>query len=393
MKTPMKVLKKVLGMLAGAALGYGGISLITWMVDGGMSSPESPSGETGYGLWLPLGLAMLWLFVCFFIHLVLHEAGHLIMGLATGFRFLSFRVFNLTLVKTDEGLRWKRFHIAGTGGQCIMDLPESQDLRTAPWFWYNAGGVLMNILLTVAGIVVLRLSNPAVVAYTFFMMLAFVGLFMAITNGVPMMVGGIGNDGHNIRSMWRHPEDRRLFARSFQMAGQMSRGKRMGEMPPEWFEDIPVDGKSRFLEISYRMSYMALLEDRMQPDKAREVAEEVMALGKKLPQLLRLEVGGERVMLELMTSNRREVVEGLWDNQLARYTERNGKYSPMKNAVLYAYELLYKNDEERAKTYKQRLESHEHEYTMPGETRTALAVIDFIGNARLCHRCGGDAGD
>ena len=366
-------------MLVGAVAGYGGVMLVMWLVDGGMPSAKSHSEGIDYGLMaMSIGFALLWLFVTVFIHLVLHEAGHLITGLLTGYKFLSFRVFKFTIVKTDEGLRWKRFHIQGTGGQCIMEIPEDQDVEKAPWFWYNAGGVLMNLLLAGLSILVLRSFELHLAAFSFFVMMAFVGILVAFMNGVPMIVGGVSNDGYNLWTLWRHPEERRFFVRSLQAAGKLSRGLRMSEMPATWFEDIPVNEQSHYLEISNRILYMALLEDRQRYEEACLVAEELMALGKKLPQLYKLEVGGERVMLELLTTQRHDVVDKLWDKQLERYTIANCKYSPIKCAVLYAYELLHKRDAEKADTYKQQFEAHRDDYTMPGEAKTTTILIESI---------------
>lgn len=378
MDTIQKILKMLLGMLFGAAVGYGGVMLIMWLVDGGMPSAKNHSEGVDYVLMaMSIGFTLLWLFVTIFIHLVLHEAGHLVTGLLTGYRFLSFRVFKFTLVKTDEGLRWKRFHIQGTGGQCILELPENQDVKKAPWFWYNAGGVLMNLLLAGLSIAVLRSFELGMAAFSFFIMMAFVGILVALLNGVPMIVGGVSNDGYNLWTLWRHPEERRFLVRSLQAAGQLSRGIRMCEMPATWFEDIPVNEQSHYLEISNRILYMALLEDQQRYEDARLIAEEVMALGKKLPQLYKLEVGGERVMLELLTTQRHDVVDELWDKQLERYTIANSKYSPIKCAVLYTYELLHKKDSEKANSYHQQFETHQNDYTMPGETRTANHLISY----------------
>ncbi len=366
-------------MLVGAVAGYGGVMLVMWLVDGGMPSAKSHSEGIDYGLKaMSIGFALLWLFVTVFIHLVLHEAGHLITGLLTGYKFLSFRVFKFTIVKTDEGLRWKRFHIQGTGGQCILEIPEDQDVEKAPWFWYNAGGVLMNLLLAGLSILVLRSFELHLAAFSFFVMMAFVGILVAFMNGVPMIVGGVSNDGYNLWTLWRHPEERRFFVRSLQAAGKLSRGLRMSKMPATWFEDIPVKEQSHYLEISNRILYMALLEDQQRFEEARMVAEELMALGKKLAQLYKLEVGGELVMLELLTTQRHDVVDKLWDKQLERYTIANSKYSPIKCAVLYAYELLHKRDAEKADTYKLQFEAHRDDYTMPGEAKTTTILIESI---------------
>ena len=117
------------------------------------------------------------------------------------------------------------------------------------------------------------------------------------------------------------------------IAGQLSRGKRMSEMPEEWTEDRLITEKSSYLE--------------------------------------------------LMTINRQEVINVVWTKQVARYTEAGCKYSPIKCAVLYAYELLYNHDAEKAEGYKRQLEVHKNGYTMPGEALTALRLIESIEEKSL----------
>lgn len=370
-----KALKLLLGMVAGAAVGYGGAMLIIGLT-GDRGSTAAPSSAIEWGkLALAVGVTALSMGLAVCVHLILHEAGHLLAGLLTGYRFVSFRIFKYTLVQTSEGLRWKRFHIAGTGGQCILELPEGQDPEHAPWFWYNAGGVLANLAVMALSIGVLRSTEPGLVPFALLVVLAFVGLIMALMNGVPVVVGGVSNDGYNIWLLWRHPADRRFFVHSLQAAGQMSRGKRLCELPAEWIEDCPVTAQSNPLQLSARTLYMELLEELGRYDEARQVAEEILRLDRKLPQLFRMEVGGDCVMLELMTTGRREVVEELWTKPLARYTEAGSKYAPIKCAVLYAYERLYNHDADRAETYRRQLEVHASDYTMPGEVATARQLI------------------
>ena len=55
------------------------------------------------------------LFIALFISVLLHEVGHLILGLLAKFKFVSFRVANLTLLKEDGKYKIKKFFIAGTG--------------------------------------------------------------------------------------------------------------------------------------------------------------------------------------------------------------------------------------------------------------------------------------
>ncbi len=69
--------------------------------------------------------------VAFILQIVLHEGGHLLFGLLSGYRFVSFRIFNWTLIRQEGKFRLKRFGIAGTGGQCLM-LPPRQAFGRDP---------------------------------------------------------------------------------------------------------------------------------------------------------------------------------------------------------------------------------------------------------------------
>lgn len=83
---------------------------------------------------------------------------------------------------------------------------------------FNAGRVVTNILLSVISIIVEKYTDMGVVGSSFFTLMAFVGIVMALLNGKPMNMGaGINNDGRNILMLSRSARNRRLFIRSFQI--------------------------------------------------------------------------------------------------------------------------------------------------------------------------------
>src|SRR5699024_5270507 len=58
--------------------------------------------------------------ISFLGHIIIHELGHLIFGLATGYSFVSFRVGSITIIREDGKFKNKKYSIPGTGGQCLM---------------------------------------------------------------------------------------------------------------------------------------------------------------------------------------------------------------------------------------------------------------------------------
>ena len=61
------------------------------------------------------------LVLSFWLQAILHEGGHLVCGLLSGYRFLSFRVGSFTLLRQNGRLVLRRFYLPGTGGQCLLE--------------------------------------------------------------------------------------------------------------------------------------------------------------------------------------------------------------------------------------------------------------------------------
>ena len=136
--------------MVGACIGFVGIIGVRVLVLGdSFDGLHSKFAETGMLETVGVSLlAILILLFSIFLQVLLHEGGHLVCGLATGYRFVSFRIFNLTFIRKDGKLCIKRFSLAGTGGQCLLTPPE-RPLEDIPTTLYNLGGVLANLLTAI----------------------------------------------------------------------------------------------------------------------------------------------------------------------------------------------------------------------------------------------------
>lgn len=371
-----KTLTFILVIVICLALGY----LIGMGIDYMMGDKIDGEPIDRMKLFKAIIIAFVALIVSFISQTVLHEAGHLAGGLMTGYKYLSFRIFSYTLQKEDDGLHWKKFNIAGTVGQCLMCPPDNQDV---PYFWYNAGGVLVNLILCIFAGVMLYMNDLSAIPFSFCIMTLLTGIYLLLMNAIPMKIGGVPNDGMNLLILWRHPEQRKHFHNMMAVAAEQSRGTRPKDMPENWFESEPVNQNSTIMEISGRNLYYARLMDQFRFDEARVVTEEMMKIDKQMPGLYRMEVAGDRVLLELATLNRMEIVNELWnkkDNQivLSKYVKTYSKYIPMKCAILYSYELINNQNPETAQVYYDEVKKKQDTYTQKGEALMALAIMDRL---------------
>ena len=182
--------------MVGACIGFVGVIGVRVLVLGdSFDGLHSKFAETGMLETVGISLlAILILLFSIFLQVLLHEGGHLVCGLATDYRFVSFRIFNLTFIRKDGKLCIKRFSLAGTGGQCLLTPPE-RPLEDIPTTLYNLGGVLANLLTAIlAFLPLLTVDGLPYLLKFFLLMLSLIGILLAGMNGIPMKMGGIGND-------------------------------------------------------------------------------------------------------------------------------------------------------------------------------------------------------
>ncbi|MBQ7834326.1 MAG: hypothetical protein IJ385_00940, partial [Ruminiclostridium sp.] len=110
MKLP-KVLDKILTII-----GYA-LTIVPYLVLGAYAADSASdffAEENLGGELIVMGALLLLAVVLIFVHVIIHEGGHLVCGLISGWKYLSFRVGNLTLVKQDGKLKCKKTTVAGT---------------------------------------------------------------------------------------------------------------------------------------------------------------------------------------------------------------------------------------------------------------------------------------
>ena len=163
--------------------------------------------QNGSKVFLIYGMAVY--LIAVYMQMMIHECGHLIFGLISGYRFVSIRFASFVLTKINGKLRLKRYTLAGTGGQCIMAPPDSAD-DDIPVTLYNLGGCFTNLISALLFIALWFVAaNPFV---SFFLITAALwGLSSALQNGIPMTLPAISNDGKNVIIMRKNKTARRSF--------------------------------------------------------------------------------------------------------------------------------------------------------------------------------------
>ena len=353
----------VLGVILGLAM----ISFVEWQLPEGIGSSEK-----AYRICVML----VFLYLSFFIHIVLHETGHLIFGLMSGYQFSSFRIGTHMLMKENGKLVHRKIKIAGTGGQCLMIPPEMVDGKF-PVVLYNLGGSIVNLVVAALMIPVLVAIDKSSVFALFVFLFIAMGAITGLSNGIPMRTKTVDNDGYNAISLGKSREAMRAFWIQMKTNEQLTKGIRTKDMPEEWFE-VPSDDAMKNPMVATIGVYAA---SRMMDQHRFEEA------GKLIDYMLKIETGMvalhrnllicDQIYLELIGQNRSDRVEALYTKELKKFMKAM-KTFPSVIRLEYAYRLLAEHDPESAAKSMAAFEKVAATYPYPNDINTERELMEIV---------------
>ncbi len=331
--------------------------------------------DGGAMLVLYSGLAMC--LVSIFLNVIIHEAGHLIFGLLTGYSFLSFRIFSLTFVKEQGRLRCRKFSAPGTSGQCLM-IPPAKTVKPLPYRLYNYGGVIMNFLISLLAILPMVLF-PGIPFAVDFLLGGFAagGIMIGAMNGLPLKAFGIANDGYNVRSMKRDATARSSFRRQLELVAEQSVGIRLKDMPEEWFQ-LPAEADLTNVMNAY-IRYMAFVRelDRLDFTAAQSCLEQLVPALPRLPLSYRNVTNLGFLFLTVLKGASGEEIER-YNTKQSKLLIKSAKNEINIRRIAYAYYKLYKTDEKAAELCRRRLEILAEKHPVPAEAKMNLMLADYV---------------
>lgn len=326
--------------------------------------------------FLELFLILAIFIISYTVQIILHESGHLIFGLLSGYEFTSFRIGSLTIIKEDGKLAIKKFNLKGTAGQCIM-FPKEDDYEKCSYVLYNLGGVLMNAIVSALCFVVYTIASGNTNIDSILICMIGSGIVIVITNGIPMKISGVVNDGYNVMSIINNKIMKYCFYIQLKVNGLMSRGMRVKDMPLKWFQ---IDEKSDFsnpLVTSIKCIEANYYHDKLEFDKAKECYEFLLNYNPKIIKLYEYEIKCELLFYEIIGERNEEKISKLYTDQLKSYIKAS-KSHISKMRLMYAYALIIEKDMQKANKILDKIEINKNKYPNKGETESELEIIKFV---------------
>ena len=346
----------VLFLLIGAACGV----LILMYLDF-----PGQQGKTHLANFVSFLLLLIGMYAAMLIQIILHEAGHLIFGLLTGYRFSSFRIFNLIWVRLEDRIQFKKLNIAGTGGQCLMIPPDLKDGRM-PVMLYNFGGAIVNLITAIICFGLSFLCPVRSLGWTILMMFAVIGLAFALINGLPVKMGAVNNDGRNALDLSRSEEATRAFWIQMKVNEQISKGIRLKDMPEEWFTVPSEASMNNGIIATLGVLACGRLMDQHLFEEADKLMKRLLSRQNGIVGLYRNLMVCDRMYVEMISENRKEILDGMRSKDQLKIMKAMKKY-PSVLRTEYVYALLAEKDPAKAQKAMAQFDQCTKSYPYPSE--------------------------
>ena len=304
------------------------------------------------------GLLIVWVIVVtivaavvgFILNVILHEAGHLIFGLLTGYGLVFFSALGLTTMKENGKLVVKKYSIAGTAGGCMLSPPDMKN-GTYPYKLCISGGFLVDFIL--CAVFLILFYNSAETAGLWaraFLVIGIVSALLGLLNFIPHNVVA-PDDGYIFFNLGKEENAtmHKGYWTCFKIQALLAEGSRPREIPTELFDWVDTDNINDPLTYETAYYHYKYLLDQQKFSDAKTLLQTLWDDTNNIPEVQKLACQCELLFHELIGDRRQEEIDRLYSEGLKKYIKAAEAELNVQR-LMYTYARLYlKNADEAAK--------------------------------------------
>ena len=318
------------------------------------------------------------LYLAIFLQVVIHELGHLTFGILTGYKFLSYRVLNFMIIKRDKKFSIKKMSLTGTSGQCLMAPPNFKNGKM-PFILYNLGGVIFNLIFAISGLY-LYLFYDYIYLKSFGIIMAIIGLFYAIINGVPLGLS-VNNDGYNVLLLLKNKEAVYAFWLQMKINEALLLGTSLKDMNKNWFK-IDDNNLNNSMINTIKVYNCNRLLDEKKFEKAYYEMDKLLESDQKIVDIHRNLLILDCIYCEIILKNNDKYLKKYHDNLLQRFISSMKNY-PSILRVNYVYSLLIEKNNVKAEKIMNTFNKIRINYPYEVDIKSEEELMEYAKKNRL----------
>ena len=328
-------------------------------------------------LLLLVATVLVSLYVAMMLQVIIHEAGHLVFGLLSGYRFSSFRIFNFMWMRESDGkIHLKRFSLAGTGGQCLMAPPDMKDGKM-PVVLYNLGGSLLNFISSAALLPLLIAFNSVPYLGTLLRLFVLLGFALGLINWLPIKTSTVNTDGHNAIMLHGSREAMHAFWAQMKVNELQSLGVRISDMPEELFYVPSDEAMKNPIVATVGVFSCNRLMDEKRFSEADDLMAHLLSIDSGIVGIHRALMHCDRAYIELIGDCRADVVRSYLTKEVRTVMKAMSSF-PSVIRTEYACAILIEKNASRAEQLRLRFDKISSSYPYPTDIEAERDLMDEV---------------
>lgn len=304
---------------------------------------------------------------------IVHEFGHLIFGLLTGYTFAAIGFGHHLFLRRDGRVRRFVYKLPGASGFCAMEVPDMKD-GGFPFRLYLLGGTFGNAFFALVCIFAFAfgIGNGILFFPHAFLLFAFVNAYIAVVSILPIKTKLLNTDGKQLFDLLKHKNMRKSFWACEKISAAQYRGVKFEDIPSEWFNET--DDTQSVYAASIRTVRLLARAETDEPKEVCALIEKELSENHALSGRSKALLICMRIYYESIGERDAGTLKKLITQTQIDFMKRM-KNVPSVIQTEYAYALLVEKDVREASRIKARLEKISKKYPFPAEIDTAKKLI------------------
>lgn len=255
--------------------------------------------------------------------------------------------------------------------------PPDKPLEEIDTRWYNAGGVLANIVIVLLSLVLVWAFDLPHWLNELLVIMALIGIVTALTNGIPMKMGGVANDGFNLLQMEKDLPGKQSFCNILDINVRSQKGETYSEMPERLFAlPQPIDWKNS-MHVGSVLSAATRLLALHQWEDAHQLLTEALNHKDEYMMLYQLEM--ENMMIQACILSERDDEARLhYTQEVQKHISQHASTQSDKQLTSMAIVLALDNDRPKAEKILHDLETNRDKYIHQSDVAMSLDLMRWL---------------
>ena len=312
---------------------------------------------------------------CTYIHIILHELGHFLFGLIEKNKFYALGIGNNVLIKENGKIKIKNHEISGYGGYCIMIPPKPKN-NEIPYFWVLAGGSILNIISSIAVLLLILFIPLNEIIYYFSIVFVILGFYAGIINLLPLKIS-VGSDGCKILSLYKNKQARKYLYDLRIATIKLFEGIQIKDLPQNILAISDDVNFNNPILASIRVIEADRYWENEEYEKAVEKYKSLLTEDIKLTNVNKNNILCQLLYFEIMKGNEEEA-HNLMTKKLKKYIKSSYNLIDKKR-LMYAYTVLIEKDVEKSEEIWYDFHDACEKNLNKSEVESESEMMDYIG--------------